>query len=187
MARIALSLTVALIGSSFVAAQGKAEKEKESKPAKVTAAQAVKDAEHALEVLPQLHLAAQNFQDAYGKPLPTDKGLRGDKPNYLGWRFFLLPFIEQDNLYRQFRLDEPWDSPHNKKLLARRPKVYAPRAGTTKVEDGTFYRVFTGQDAPFNPATTRRGPQSTGRPLPVAFPDGTSNTYMVVEAAEVSS
>jgi hypothetical protein len=64
------------------------------------------------------------------------------------------------------------------------PPVYAPRAGTTKVAHGTFYRVFTGQDTPFNPATTKRGPVSLGRSLPATFPDGTSNTFMVVEAAE---
>jgi hypothetical protein len=30
----------------------------------------------------------------------------------------LLPYLEQDALYRQFKL-EPWDSAHNKKLLAK--------------------------------------------------------------------
>src|SRR5205823_10918869 len=42
----------------------------------------------------------------------------------LSWRVHLLPFLEQDNLYKQFHLDEPWDSEHNKKLIARMPPVY---------------------------------------------------------------
>ena len=155
MARIALSLTVALIGSSFVAAQGKADKKKDSKPAKVTAAQALKDAEHALGVLPQFHLAAQNFQDAYGKPLPTDKGLRGDKPNYLGWRFFLLPFIEQDNLYKFVVTDVPTmevpggltrekaekDYPSLKKVGSMRIAEYTlPRYGAKDKPETTVWR-----------------------------------------------
>ncbi len=49
--------------------------------------------------------------DKNGKPL-------------LSWRVALLPYIEQDALYRQFKLDEPWDSEHNKKLIAQMPKIY---------------------------------------------------------------
>jgi hypothetical protein len=102
----------------------------------------------------------------------------------LSWRVAILPFIEQFALYRQFKLDEPWDSEHNKKLLARMPRVYAPRVGTTKVAHGTFYRVFTGPHTPFNPAGTRRGLVSLGARFPAGFPDGTSNTFLVVEASE---
>jgi hypothetical protein len=35
----------------------------------------------------------------------------------LSWRVKLLPYLEQDHLYRQFKLNEPWDSPHNQALL----------------------------------------------------------------------
>src|SRR5262249_5899033 len=31
----------------------------------------------------------------------------------LSWRVTLLPYLEQQNLFNQFHLDEPWDSPHN--------------------------------------------------------------------------
>ena len=33
----------------------------------------------------------------------------------LSWRVLLLPYLEQNNLYQQFKLDEPWDSENNKK------------------------------------------------------------------------
>ena len=46
--------------------------------------------------------------DASGKPL-------------LSWRVAILPGLEQGNLYKQFRLDEPWDSPHNLTLLPLMP------------------------------------------------------------------
>jgi hypothetical protein len=41
------------------------------------------------------------------------------------WRVLLLPFLEQRDLYEQYDLDEPWDGPNNRKLLAQRPSVYA--------------------------------------------------------------
>lgn len=43
----------------------------------------------------------------------------------LSWRVALLPFLGEGALYAEFRLDEPWDSPHNRRLLERRPPVYA--------------------------------------------------------------
>jgi hypothetical protein len=135
-----------------------------------------------LNNLKQIGLAFHNYHDTYGgMPGPAIYDQAG-KP-LLSWRVAILPFIEEDRLYKEFKLNEPWDSPHNKKLLARMPKVYTPRPGTTKVAHGTFYRVFTGPNAPFNPLATRRGPISIG-PRMANFIDGTSNTFLVVEAAE---
>ncbi len=45
-----------------------------------------------------------NILDDEGKPL-------------LSWRIALLPYLDRTDLYRQFRLDEPWDSPYNKSLM----------------------------------------------------------------------
>src|SRR5690242_10209850 len=64
--------------------------------------------------LKQLVLAFHNYNDAYGK-LPTNVLSKDNKP-ILSWRVQILPFIEQDNLYKQFKLDEPWDSENNKQL-----------------------------------------------------------------------
>lgn len=41
----------------------------------------------------------------------------------------LLPYLGEDDLFHAFRLDEPWDSPHNRALLPRMPSVYAPPPG----------------------------------------------------------
>jgi hypothetical protein len=81
----------------------------------------------------------------------------------------ILPYIEQDNLFKQFHLDEPWDSEHNKKLLAQMPKVYGDK-GTE-----THYRVFTGKDAMFP------GQKGLG---PADITDGFSNTILIVEAPD---
>ena len=39
-------------------------------------------------------------------------------------RVHVLPYLPQSELYNQFNLNEPWDSPHNKGLIARMPAVY---------------------------------------------------------------
>ena len=36
----------------------------------------------------------------------------------------MLPYLGEDALYKEFKLDEPWDSEHNRKLLARMPAVF---------------------------------------------------------------
>src|SRR5205085_2305680 len=82
-------------------------------------------------------------------------------------------YIEEDQLYKQFKLDEPWDSEHNKQLIAKMPKLYAlPLA---KAEEGhTFYQVFTGKDASFPAGKKMR--------YPASILDGTANTVMIAEA-----
>ncbi len=94
----------------------------------------------------------------------------------LSWRVAILPYIEQDQLYRQFKLDEAWDSPHNKKLIDKMPKIYAPPAGKVDEPNVTFYQVFTG------PNTLYPRPDTKVRIS--SIPDGTSNTILVAEASK---
>jgi hypothetical protein len=44
----------------------------------------------------------------------------------LSWRVAILPYLGLNNLYEEFHLDEPWDSPHNIKLSAIAVAVYLP-------------------------------------------------------------
>ncbi|HYV37740.1 MAG TPA: DUF1559 domain-containing protein [Gemmataceae bacterium] len=67
----------------------------------------------------------------------------------LSWRVEILPFIGEKALYQQFKLDEPWDSEHNKKLIAKMPKIYEAAVPEKKEEGKTFYQVFTGPDTLF--------------------------------------
>jgi hypothetical protein len=101
----------------------------------------------------------------YGEPL-------------LSWRVLLLPFIDQEMLFKEFRLHEPWDSPHNIALLPRMPATYAPPPGKAKKVPPyhTVCKVFVGKGAAFE------GRQ--GLRLSADFPDGTANTLLVVEAGE---
>jgi hypothetical protein len=99
--------------------------------------------------------------DKHGKPL-------------LSWRVLVLPFIEQDDLYKQFKLDEPWDSPHNRRLLPKMPLVFKPFDGRAVEPDKTFFQVFIGRGAAFEGAR--------GMKLPDDFPDGSSNTILIAQA-----
>jgi prepilin-type N-terminal cleavage/methylation domain-containing protein len=53
--------------------------------------------------LKQIGLACHNFNDTYGW-LPPSR-IRND---YLTWAVLIMPFIEQDNLYRQFDITLPY-------------------------------------------------------------------------------
>ena len=65
----------------------------------------------------------------------------------LSWRVALLPIIGQDELYRKFKLDEPWDGPTNKPLLESMPLIFAsdnPSLEKTK----TVLRFFDSEGTP---------------------------------------
>src|SRR6202453_4951513 len=72
------------------------------------------------ENVKQLIGAIHGFHDRY-KRLPTAAicSKTEGKP-LLSWRVAVLPFIDFEcrELYKQFKLDEPWDSPHNIQLVA---------------------------------------------------------------------
>jgi Protein of unknown function (DUF1559)/Domain of unknown function (DUF4190) len=124
--------------------------------------------------LKQLALAMHNYHDVHGRFPPAVVYSKDGKPLY-SWRVLLLPHLNEEGLYKQFKLDEPWDSPNNQKLLALMPHVFEDQSTPTKEQSSTFYQVFTG------PTTAFESPQ--GERLQ-DFTDGTSNTFLIVEAAQ---
>ncbi len=56
--------------------------------------------------------------DASGRPL-------------LSWRVHILPALGFQELYDRFHLDEPWDSPHNRKLIEAMPDVFRSPGNST--------------------------------------------------------
>lgn len=106
---------------------------------------------------------ADKYRDKKGKPL-------------LSWRVHLLPYVGEAALYQQFHLDEPWDSEHNKKLLAKMPDAYAVSSINPLAQKKPGYTRFL---APVGEKTV------FGRKTPAKIrniTDGTSNTIVLVAA-----
>ncbi|MBA4064592.1 MAG: hypothetical protein C0501_12940 [Isosphaera sp.] len=103
----------------------------------------------------------------------------------LSWRVQLLPHLGEDELFRRFKLDEAWDSPHNATLIPRMPAVYATPG--TPADGRTHYRGLVGPQGVFG-AHVRPDRHKPGDPLSGAslhgITDGTANTVVVVEAEE---
>ncbi|MBV9849449.1 MAG: DUF1559 domain-containing protein [Armatimonadetes bacterium] len=128
--------------------------------------------------LKQIALAMQNHHDVMGMFPPAAVCDPAGKP-LLSWRVAILPFIEQQFLYSEFKLDEPWDGPNNSKLLSRMPEIYALPGDTTAPPGYTYYRVFVGKGAAFELAPGN-GHTTPGLNL-TQFTD--DPTILVVEAA----
>jgi hypothetical protein len=73
--------------------------------------------------LKQIALALHNYHDVH-KALPAAVMLGPDGKTKHSWRVAILPYIEQENVYKQYRFDEPWDSENNKKVLDHIPPVF---------------------------------------------------------------
>jgi hypothetical protein len=124
--------------------------------------------------LKQMGVALHNYNNAH-KHFPANAIYSKDGKALLSWRVEILPYVGEDALYKKFKLNEPWDSPHNKKLIPLMPKLYKPVKGKATEPNGTFYQVFFGKGAMFE---GKRGVK------PVDVTDGLSNTIMVVEAGK---
>jgi hypothetical protein len=122
--------------------------------------------------LKQMALAMHVHHDRY-KTFPPQTSIGKDKKPLLSWRVHILPFIEEEQLYKEFHLDEPWDSEHNKKLIAKMPKVYASPLSRLKTADGkTTYVVPAGPKLVFDGGT---------KTTIAGIPDGTSNTILILD------
>jgi hypothetical protein len=122
--------------------------------------------------LQEIALAFQFHHDTHGH-LPTAASYGKDSKPLLSWRVHLLPFLDGgDALYKEFHLNEPWDSDHNKKLIDRIPEVYRASSDRPDLKGKTRFVVPVGEATMF--------PGSK----PLRFfdaQDGTSNTILLVE------
>lgn len=130
------------------------------------------------EQLKQILMAVKNYGDTYGT-LPPDKSneaMRVSSGAYnLSWRVHLLPFLGYKSLYKQFRLEESWDSPHNIQLLPLMPDCFRGPHDST---DTSTTRIVTisGVETLF---------PERGRALGVKdIKDGLSNTIFLLQAPD---
>ena len=161
--------------------------------------------------LRRIAVAMHSYRDPFGAPgdFPPAVVLGPDGKTPHSWRVALLPFLGHRDLYQEYRLDEPWDSEHNKKLLGKMPGVYRHPFAPTGAPN-TAYFVIAGQPAKRTQGAMAAGYESGGAQAAGALPvepsppgqefgtlfsdqpqktgprlsdvqDGTSNTLLVVE------
>ena len=120
-------------------------------------------------------LAMFNCSSLNHEQLPAAYTVNEDGQRLHSWRVAILPFIEEEELYKQIRLDEPWDSEWNKQFHNKCPKFFQnPLAELGPGE--TTYAVVVGENTVF--------PGSEGINLKDVS-DGLSNTGMITERSPV--
>jgi hypothetical protein len=118
----------------------------------------------------QFMLALLNYESAYKRFPPRASSDKEDDKPLLSWRVAILPFIEENQLYQEFKQDEPWDSEHNIRLLDRMPNIYKH----PNIDTPPGHTVYV---APYGEGTG--WPEGTLRLRDIT--DGTSNSIALVE------
>lgn len=129
----------------------------------------------------QLAISFHNWADSHKGVLPAWAITDEEGKPLLSWRVQILPLIGQSELYEKFHLDEPWDSPHNIKLVTEMPDLYAPEGGwigesisqQLRSDGKTMFAIPRGEGM-FGHPEGRRFREIT---------DGTSNTIMILTTA----
>jgi hypothetical protein len=118
-------------------------------------------------------LIHHDMRNAY----PAHASYSDDGKPLLSWRVHILPFIEQQELYDRFNLDEPWDSPHNRELIPLMPDLFLdPSSGLTVADGKTHYVGPVGEGLMFDGTAEGRSIRT--------ITDGTSNTIAVIQVSD---
>jgi beta-lactamase regulating signal transducer with metallopeptidase domain len=126
-----------------------------------------------IEQLKRLGIAFQSYHDEHKRfPAAVEVGPDGKTPH--SWRVALLPYLSAngEELYKRYRLDEPWDSEHNQQLIAEGAHFYDVPGENPSDDCGYF--VLVGPGTVFDPSKSKSSMR--------AIADGTSRTLGVVEA-----
>jgi len=126
------------------------------------------------EHLKQIGLAMHTYFDAK-KHLPPAAIAGAQGEPLLSWRVAVLPYLGEEALFKEFRLNEAWDSEHNRNLIGRMPEVYRSLGAKSAGQGYTSYVVPVGKGAIFE------GQENIGLRQ---ITDGTSNTLMAFEIAD---
>jgi hypothetical protein len=189
IARWPFKLTVVLLAAVFVAASVDAFPADDDKktlpdhepaePVKLstdfTGLRAAASIRNSKNNLLMMAIALHRYAAANSASLPGEILGKDGKP-LLSWRVNLLPYYEQMDLFKEFKLDEPWDSKNNLRLLEKMPKMFVSPRVTVKRKGYTVYQIFSGPGALFDKGKTK---YNIGN-----IPDGTANTLFAVETSK---
>jgi hypothetical protein len=129
----------------------------------------------------QLMLSNLNFEASHMR-FPAAYSVDKNDKRLLSWRVHILPYLGEQELYEKFRLDEPWDSEHNKALIDEMPDTFKQPA--IELDSGkTVYLGVAGKQGMFAAPEKSIGDQKNPLGVKIAsVVDGTSKTVMIVEA-----
>jgi prepilin-type processing-associated H-X9-DG protein len=124
-----------------------------------------------LSNLSQIGFALHGYHQFYGCFPPAYIADKNGKPMH-SWRVLLLPWLDSAAMYRQYRFDEPWDGPNNRKLGGSRPDCYhCPKDSVGPYCMANYVAVVGAGTAWPGSASTKLS----------EFSDGAEQTIMVVE------
>ncbi len=123
--------------------------------------------------LKQIGLALYNYHDVYQSLPPAYTVDAAGKPLH-SWRTLILPYLEQQALYRTIDLSRPWNDPVNRIALETNIETYRCPSSKTPVNHTTYLGVSSPESVFF---------EAEARQLS-SIEDGTPNTLMVVEVAQ---
>jgi beta-lactamase regulating signal transducer with metallopeptidase domain len=160
----------------------------------VTGARAAAQRSVSQNNMKQIMLALHNWADTRGSrfPPPVMLGRDGKGKFPHSWRIEILPYIEQDALYREYKFDEPWDSDANKKVMEKMPGIFRHPQDDPKSTNAAYF-VLTPEKLLEEKVAPNGGRSPPEGGFPTAFSavngmsfaqifDGTSNTIAIVEA-----
>lgn len=121
--------------------------------------------------LKMIMLAMHNYHDVH-KHFPPAVVIDQESGVPRSWRVELLPLLDQQKLYDQYKKNEPWDSAANMKVLAQMPVVFKDLRAKSETNNTAVTAAY-GKNLAFEPG------DKEGRIFP-DFPDGLSNTIAVI-------
>jgi type II secretory pathway pseudopilin PulG len=130
---------------------------------------------HCMNNLKQIALAMENYEAVHGTLPPAFVADANGKPMH-SWRVLLLPFLEEDSLFKEYDFNEPWNGPINSKLAGLMPDVYRCPSNFDDLSGKSFETDY------FVAADPKTAFPDSGLPLKKVI-DGTSKTIMVIEAS----
>ncbi len=110
--------------------------------------------------LEQIALALHMYLDDHHCLPPTHLCDREGRPMH-SWRVLILPYLESAQaqaVASQYRFDEPWDGPHNRKLAGKMPDLYrCPNSPPNSVTTSYVAVVGPGTTWPGGEPGVKRG------------------------------
>ena len=121
--------------------------------------------------------ALQSYRQANGGLPPAYIADKNGKPMH-SWRVLLLPYLDEDGIYKAYNFNEPWDGPNNKKVLNYPAPCYACPSDRDTMATGadakTSYVAVVGPN--------RAWPSESAKVIGAAgSPGGENNIIMVIE------